>query len=106
MVTCLIGFMGILGFMGTITLSNRPWCSSLFTFHMGFLISLPQTEKNQSKCNSFPPPTGEVGGGFSYCPKKIFTIALASAIVILLSLFTSAAATLKFVMLDGSVDRK
>ena len=33
MVTCLIGFMGILGFMGTITLSNRPWYSSLFTFH-------------------------------------------------------------------------
>ena len=31
MVTCLIGFMGILGFMGTITLSNRPWYSSLFT---------------------------------------------------------------------------
>ncbi len=33
MVTCLIGFIGILGFMGTITLSNRPWYSSLFTFH-------------------------------------------------------------------------
>ena len=31
MVTCLIGFMGILGFMGTITLSNRPWYSSFFT---------------------------------------------------------------------------
>ena len=31
MVTCLIGFMGILCFMGTITLSNRPWYSSLFT---------------------------------------------------------------------------
>ena len=30
MVTCLIGFMGILGFMGTITQSNRPWYSSLF----------------------------------------------------------------------------
>ena len=31
MVTCLIGFMGILGFMGTITLSNRPWYPSFFT---------------------------------------------------------------------------
>ena len=30
MVTCLIGFMGILGFMGTITQSHRPWYSSLF----------------------------------------------------------------------------
>ena len=86
MVTCLIGFMGILGFMGTITLSNRPWYSSLFTFHF------------------LPPYRGGQGG--AYCPKKIFTIALASAIVILLSLFTSAAFTLKFVMLDGSVDRK
>jgi hypothetical protein len=25
--------MGILGFMGTITLSNRPWYSALSTFH-------------------------------------------------------------------------
>ena len=31
MVTCLIGFIGILGFMVTITLSNRPWYSSFFT---------------------------------------------------------------------------
>ena len=71
-----------------VRLDVRPsaWYSSLFTFH-------------------FPLPHREGRGG-SYCPKKIFTIALASAIVILLSLFTSAAFTLKFVMLDGSVDRK
>ena len=36
MVTCLIGFMGILGFMGTITLSSRnqsPHRMVFFTFH-------------------------------------------------------------------------
>ena len=36
MVTCLIGFMGILGFMGTITLSSRnqsPRRMVFFTFH-------------------------------------------------------------------------
>ena len=31
MVTCLTGFMGILCFIGTIILSNRPLYSSLFT---------------------------------------------------------------------------
>jgi len=50
MVTCLIGFMGILGFMGTITLSNRPWYSSLFTFHSERSeVTVPGTYKRRTE---------------------------------------------------------
>ena len=84
MVTCLIGFMG-----GDGNLSPSQTVHGIFHFSL-----------------TSPSLTGRDGVGLFYCPRNIFTIALASAMVIPPSMFTSAAVTLKFVMLDGSVDRK
>ena len=104
MVTCLIGFMGILGFMGTITLSNRPWYFSLFPPSQVRLDV--RLSAWYSSLFTSPSLTGGDGVGLFYCPKKTFTIALASAIVMSLSPFTLAFFLLKFLMLDLSVERK